>query len=127
MRREVLLIGGDFAEMTAVSLRLGLSSYAPRLVEAPLPLHYVQQLPRAGIAAAILWLTGTENVLHYREAFIAHPLTSFVLLLPQLPPRPSLSRVAAANGAAILQRTESAAAIAGTLLALEFQRQSALS
>jgi hypothetical protein len=92
--------------------------YGVTTIEAERPLRAAQRWLRTAPAAMIIVLDGDENIADVRAVLDASDDARCLFLIPDLPPRAALARVVASHGGAIVGSEESAAVIAGTLVAL---------
>jgi hypothetical protein len=88
------------------------------LVEREDPVRYLGKDPRPDTQAAVIYLTGRENIADFHELLTAHPRTLFVFMMDEFPPPPAMARVVHLQGSAFLRKGESALVVAATLIAM---------
>jgi hypothetical protein len=114
----VVLVGPALGALMRLTLPFSEMRYGVTTIEAERPLRAAQRWLRTAPAAMIIVLDGDENIADVRTVLDASNDARCLFLIPDLPPRAALARVVSAHGGAIVGSEESAAVIAGTLVAL---------
>jgi hypothetical protein len=125
MKREVVILGPNLADLVDISVQLGPASYTTVVAETPSPFAYLTKAGTPDSDGVILKLNGRENVADFRSLLERFPRTSFVFLASEFPPHAAVARVVSQYSAAILRASESPLAIVATLVALIYQKQGA--
>jgi hypothetical protein len=116
-RRRVTLIGPELGPLLELSLLIDKQEYGVYVIEARHPVERL--LDGAGNSdAAIVRLSGDENVVDLRRALDAFTGDVMVLLAPSLPVRAAMARIMTAYGATVLRADEPPLFIVATLIAL---------
>jgi hypothetical protein len=118
MPHAVVLVGPALGALMRLALPFSEMRYGVTTIEAERPLRAAQRWLRTAPAAMIIVLDGDENIADVRTVLDASNDARCLFLIPDLPPRAALARVVSAHGGAIVGSEESAAVIAGTLVAL---------
>ena len=114
----IVLIGTSLASLMRLTLPFSEMRYGVTTIEAERPLRAAQRWLRTAPAAMIIVLDGDENMADVRALLEAGGDARCLFLVADLPPRAALARIVSAHGGAIVGSEESAAVIAGTLVAL---------
>jgi hypothetical protein len=123
MKPVVLLAGPDLTRLAEISACFDPMSCALVLAPSGEPVRaLVTTAPCDNPVAAVVELTGNENIAELEELLARYPRTAFVLLLDEMPPHAAVVR-ATARQAAFLDRRESTLTISATLVALMYQRR----
>jgi hypothetical protein len=125
MRGTLVLAGPDLTAMSKLAAELGASFGTPLLIVASDPVEKLTAHPVNDASAAVVWLTGRENVAELRLLLAAYPGTPFVLLTRTYPPHAAVAHVVSSYHAAELPDGESPIVVAATLIGLLPTRPSA--
>jgi hypothetical protein len=118
---QVVLARSDLGNLVTLSVELGMTLGSPTLVESRHPVESLTQRP-IGADAAIVFLTGTENVSDLLTLFKANRNAAFLLLTPAMPPHAAVARVVNEHHGAIVSAKESPIVVIATLIALLSRR-----
>ena len=116
-RPHVLLAGESIADLVPL-VALGAGCWSHDIVESSRPIEHLLALPPTSPDAAVVALSGRENVADLGSLIGSFPTARFVLLYPEFPPPAALARTVRRHGGVILRRTEAPAVIVATLVAL---------
>jgi hypothetical protein len=117
MNPTVVIAGSDLVRLVGLAVGLGATG-APTMIETPDPVARLTTRPLHFGDAAVLLLTGRENIGDLLAMFKANAGVRSVLLSPACPPHAAVARVVAQHNGAVLPATESPVVIAATLIAL---------
>ncbi len=115
---SIVLVGPALSPLMRLTLPFSEMRYGVTTIEAERPLRTARRWLRTMPAAMIVVIEGDENVADVRALLEASADARCLFLIPELPPRAALARIVATHGGAIVGSEESAAVIAGTLVAL---------
>ena len=119
MRQGALvLLGPELKYLVELSVKL--RSLSPNLTiqDSARPLATALNGALGDPIAAVICLTGVDNVADVRTVMTSHPMTKFLFLTDRSPPRASLAHAMHSCGGEVLARRESSVVIAATLVAM---------
>jgi len=123
-KHEILMVGEDTQPFVDLSEHLDDALYSVSFAQTKGPLGYLQEHALWHSAGVIVRLTGKESAEDFVPVFEAYPRSSFLFLWGRLPPDPAVERIAARNGAEIVDpETASPGQIIEQLLALIFHHK----
>ncbi len=114
---EVLIVAREDA-LIQLTLAFRGTPYDVTAVEPVSLLRGARRVAERHPAAMVVALDGSENVSDIRALLAASPDTCFVLLVPEMPPRAAMARLAKMFRAAILSAREPPIVVVATMIAL---------
>jgi hypothetical protein len=125
MKDELVLIGPDLPYLVELSILLRGLNRNLTIQDSAKPLAAALLRPFGEPQAAIVCLTGIENVADVRALLTSHPQTRFLFLSKAAPPRAPLAHAIHECGGQILPVSEPAIVVAATLISMIARRSEA--
>jgi hypothetical protein len=118
MALNLQLIGANLSYLLSLSQSLGSAGRTVTIIENPDPVNRLLDQGAGAPDAAIVCLTGTENVAEVRAVFSAYPAARFLFVSNEAPPRSAMAHAIRQCGGQVVSRRESPIVIVATLVAL---------
>jgi hypothetical protein len=121
-RREVVIVHHDERALMTLAVAFSDGPYEVTVADPVDTLGRACHLVARRPASMIVALRGDELITEVRALLSISYRTSFLFLVPHMPPRAALARVVNAHGSSILSASEPTVIIVATLIGLMAQR-----
>jgi hypothetical protein len=118
VKKQIVIAGPAMSALVELSLLLDKSTYSVFLIEARRPTDRLLLEGAGDPEAIVVYLNGEENVVDIRRLLDAYADARCLLLVPDFPPSPAISRIAASFGAALMRQSESPLVVVATLVTM---------